>query len=142
MFELTGLHVLDSLQFEFGHKVLVHVEQNVLDHDDAELHVGPNSVQHFQKLVIVRVQNLQRNRLKNFNRRGLNVIIKHLSMFVQDEAIGSPVELFVGERARLVTVDLEYGISDCFPMLRRLIFGHISIAHLISINQELLSWQL
>ena len=90
----------------------------------------------------MRVEDLLGNWLKNFNSGGLNVIIQHLSMFVQDEAVGSPIELFVGERACLVAVDFEYGVSDCFPMLRRLVLGHIGIAHLISINQELLSWQL
>lgn len=35
VFELTCLHVLNSLEFELGYKVLIHVKQDIFDHDDA-----------------------------------------------------------------------------------------------------------
>jgi hypothetical protein len=36
--------LLHWLQFEFGHVVLVHVQQNVLNHYDTKLLVGPKLV--------------------------------------------------------------------------------------------------
>lgn len=44
VFELGILHLFHWLQFEFRHVVLVHVEQDVFYHYDAELLVGPQLV--------------------------------------------------------------------------------------------------
>ena len=45
MLELTVLHVFDEWQIELGHVVLVHVEQDVADHDDALFDFFPDSIE-------------------------------------------------------------------------------------------------
>jgi hypothetical protein len=57
-------------------------------------------------------------------------------MLVQDQAVGSSVEFFIGQRTRLVVVDLLDCICNCFPMLLSLIFGHIVFAHSVVIDHH------
>ena len=51
--ELTVLHVLNQRQVELGHVVLVHVEQDVADHDDALFDLLPYAVELPQELLVV-----------------------------------------------------------------------------------------
>lgn len=50
--KLGGLHLLDRLELDLGHVVLVHVKKDVLDHDDAKLLVGPQFVEGFDEVFI------------------------------------------------------------------------------------------
>jgi hypothetical protein len=60
--ELAGLHLLYGRQFGLRDVVLVHVEQDVLDHDDAHLLVTPGSVELDEKGIVVSTQYSFRNR--------------------------------------------------------------------------------
>ncbi len=44
MLKLGSLHLLDWLEFNFRNVVFVHVKQDVLDHNDAQLLVSPQFV--------------------------------------------------------------------------------------------------
>ena len=50
--ELAVLHVFYQGQVELGHIVLVHVEKNVTDHDDALLYLFPDSIEFTQELFV------------------------------------------------------------------------------------------
>jgi len=82
--KLAHLHVLDWLELHFWDIVFVHVQQDVLDHDDAELLVGPKTVERFHELIVGFQQNLICYGLKKFDSSGFNVVVEHLTMFVED----------------------------------------------------------
>jgi hypothetical protein len=52
--KLARLHVFHCLQLELGHKVFVHVQEDIFNHDDAELHVRPDPIKSFEELIIMR----------------------------------------------------------------------------------------
>lgn len=95
--ELAVLHVLDKRQVELGHVVLVHVEKDVSDHDDALLDLFPHSVELPQELLIMRQLDVLRNRLQKLDRGVLDAVVEHLTVLVEDEVVSSAVELLVGE---------------------------------------------
>ena len=84
------------------------------------------------------VQDLLSDGLQQLKSGRLNVVIKHLSVLMQDQTVGSPVQLLVGQLRGLVIVDLVDGFLYGLPVLERLVLGHDSIAHFVSVNQELL----
>ena len=51
--ELTVLHVLDQGQVELGHIVLIHVEEDIADHDNALLYLFPDPVEFAEELLVV-----------------------------------------------------------------------------------------
>ena len=57
-------------------------------------------------------------------------------MLVENQAVSSAVELFVGERTRLFIVNLIDGILDSLPVLLSLLALHIRIAHFVAIHKE------
>jgi len=42
--KLTSLHLLNGFEFYFRHVILVHVQQDVLYHDDTQFLIGPQLV--------------------------------------------------------------------------------------------------
>ena len=95
MFELAVLHVFHKGKVEFGHIVLVHVEEDVTDHHDAFFDLFPDAIKFRQELFIRSGVNLFCNRLQQIDRSVTNTVIEHLSMLVEHETIGSPIELFI-----------------------------------------------
>ena len=51
--KLTVLHVFNEGQIELRHIVLVHVEEDVADHDDALFDLLPYAIKLSQKLLIM-----------------------------------------------------------------------------------------
>ena len=141
MLELTVLHVLNQWQVELGHIILVHIEQDVADHDYALFYLLPNPVELPQELLVVGHFDILSDWLQELDRRVLDAFVKHLSMLVEDEAVGCPVELLVAQTARLFVVDLVDGILDGLPVLLSLRALHVRVAHLVPVNQELICWQ-
>lgn len=62
--ELASLHLLYGRQFGLRDVVLVHVEQDILDHDDAHLLVTPSSVELDKEGIVMSTQYSFRNRLQ------------------------------------------------------------------------------
>ena len=138
--ELAVLHVFDQWQVEFGNVVLVHVEQDVTDHHNALFDLLPDAVELSQELLIVSHLDVLTNRLQQLNRGVLDTFVEHLTMFVEHKTVGRAVELLVRQAARLLIVNLVDGVLDRFPVLLSLGALHISIAHFVPINQELVCW--
>ena len=140
VFKLTVLHVLNQRQIELRHIILVHVEQDVADHDNALLNLLPNAIELSQELLIVGHFDILSNWLQELNRGVLNAFVEHLSVLVENEAVGGPVELFVAQTARLLIIDLVDSILDGLPVLLGLRALHVRVPHLVSVNQELVCW--
>ena len=62
--ELAVLHVLDKRQVEFWDVVLVHVKEDVSDHDDALFDLLPDSIEFLEKLLIFCLSQIVRNWLQ------------------------------------------------------------------------------
>ena len=140
VFKLTVLHVLNQRQIELRHIILVHVEQDVADHDNALLNLLPNAIELSQELLIVGHFDILSNWLQELNRGVLNAFVEHLSVLVENEAVGGPVELFVAQTACLLIIDLVDSILDGLPVLLGLRALHVRVPHLVSVNQELVCW--
>ena len=139
--KLTVLHVLNQRQIELRHIILVHVEQDVADHDNALLNLLPNAIELSQELLIVGHFDILSNWLQELNRGVLNAFVEHLSVLVENEAVGGPVELFVAQTACLLIIDLVDSILDCFPVLLNLRTLHVCISHFVPVNQKLVGWK-
>ena len=140
VFKLTVLHVLNQRQIELRHIILVHVEQDVADHDNALLNLLPNAIELSQELLVVGHFDILSNWLQELNRGVLNAFVEHLSVLVENKAVGGPVELFVAQTARLLIIDLVDSILDGLPVLLGLRALHVCVPHLVSVNQELVCW--
>ena len=139
--ELTILHVFDEWQVELGHIVLVHVKKDIADHDDALFNLLPNPVELPQELLVVSHFDILADRLQELHRGVLDTFVEHLSVLMEHETVGGPVELLIAQTARLLVVDLVDGVLDCFPVLGDLRALHVSISHFVSVNQKLVSWK-
>ena len=62
--ELAVLHVLDKRQVEFGDVVLVHIEEEVSNHDDALFDLLPDTIEFLEKLFIFCLSQIVRNWLQ------------------------------------------------------------------------------
>ena len=122
-FELISLHRVYWLEiFHLGHEVLVHVEQDIFDLDDDISLQIPHFGDLFQQVFVVgHINEFLGNRLEHFDGGLLDVVVKHFTVFVQDEVVGRSVELFVGQRRGFLGIDLDDGISDGVPMLESLV---------------------
>ena len=89
--ELAVLHVLNQGQVELRHVVLIHVEEDVSDHDDALFDLLPNAVEFSQKLLVVILLYVLSNRLQQLNRGVLHAGIEHLTVLVEDKRVGGAV---------------------------------------------------
>jgi len=122
LFELRRLHVLDVHQVpSLLSEVLVHVEQDLLDDADDLLLHGPLVGDLFKQLVVRRLNQLLRHGLQHLDSRLLDVLVQHLAMLVENEVVASPVQLFVGEGASLLGVDLDDGVFNGGPVLLSLL---------------------
>lgn len=137
MLELAVLHVLYERQVELGHVVLVHVEKDVAYHDDALLDLLPHSVELTQELLIMRQLDVLGYWLQKLHRGVFDAVVEHLTVLVEDEVVGSAVKLLIGERTRLLVVNLVDGVLDRLPVLLGLGTLHVGVAHLVPINQKL-----
>ena len=138
--ELTILHILNQGQVELGHVVLVHVQEDVSDHDDALLNLLPDPVELAQELLIVIHFDVLGDRFEKVDRGVFDAVVKHLSMLVEHEGVGGAVQFLVAETARLLVVDLVDGVLDGLPVLLGLRALHVGVAHLVPINQEFVRW--
>jgi hypothetical protein len=59
--ELTGLHLFDRLQLDLGHVIFIHVQQNVLYHDDTQFLIGPQLIESLDEVVVGPLQNILGN---------------------------------------------------------------------------------
>ena len=139
--ELTVLHVLHEWQVELRDVVLVHVEEDVSDHDDALLDLFPDAVELLQEFFIGCRIDLLGNWFQQFHRGVPHTIVEHLTVLVEDQAVGRTVKLLIGKGAGLLVVNLVDGVLDSLPVLLGLRPLHVCIAHLISVNQEFVSWK-
>ena len=57
VFELTGLHVLHRRQLGLGDVILIHVEEDILDHDYTHFLVTPGPIEFNKEGVVVSAQN-------------------------------------------------------------------------------------
>ena len=71
----------------------------------------------------------------------LNTFVEHLTVLMEDQAVGCPVQLFIRQAARLLIVNLEDGVLDGFPVLLGLGALHIGVPHFVPVNQKLVSWK-
>ena len=115
--KLTILHVLNQWQIEFWHIILVHVQQNVTDHNDALLNLLPNSIELSKKLLIVGHFDILTDWLEQLHRGVLHTLIQHLPVLVQNKTVGSTVELLIAKTTCLLVVDLVDSVLDSFPVL-------------------------
>mgnify|MGYP007095149225 CR=1 FL=1 len=142
MLELAVLHVFDEWQVELGHVVLVHVEKNVADHNDALLDLLPDAIELSQELLIMRHLDILTDRLKQLDSRVLNRFVEHLTVLVEDQTISRAVELFVAQTTGLLVVDLVDGVLDGLPVLLGLGSLHVGVAHLVTIDEEFICGQI
>ena len=82
MLELAVLHVLNKWQVELWHIVLVHVEQDISDHDYAFFDLLPDSVELSQELLVMCVLYVLSDGPQKMYRGVLHAVIEHLSMLV------------------------------------------------------------
>lgn len=137
--KLTVLHVLDERQVKLGYVVFVHVEQNITDHHDAFLDFLPHTVELSKELLVMCETNILGNRLQELNCCFFDALIEHLTMLMENKIVRRAVQFFVAKRASLLIVDLVDGILDRLPVLLSLGTLHVGIAHLVAINQKLVS---
>lgn len=83
--ELTVLHVLHQGQVEFWHVVLVHVQKDVPDHDDALFDLFPDAVELLEELLVVILPDVLGDGLEQLDGRLLDAIVEHLSVLVQNK---------------------------------------------------------
>ena len=62
MFELTSLHMFYWRQLSLRDIVLIHVEENIFNHDDTHLLITPGSVKFNKEGIVVSAQDSVRNR--------------------------------------------------------------------------------
>jgi hypothetical protein len=97
--ELARLHRLHILVvLHLGHKVLVHVEQEVLDHDDYVLFEGPHVGDLFQQVLVGHRDQSCSDGLQHLDGGLLDVLVKHLPVLVEYQVVACTVQLLVGER--------------------------------------------
>lgn len=99
--KLTCLHLFNGLQLDLGHVVFIHVQQDVLDHDNTQFLIRPQLIQSLDKVVIRSLEDILSDWLQEFTSRGLDVVVKHLTVLVEDEVVRGTIELFVTELGRL-----------------------------------------
>mmetsp|Transcript_14926 Transcript_14926/g.18773 ORF Transcript_14926/g.18773 Transcript_14926/m.18773 type:complete len:278 (+) Transcript_14926:1471-2304(+) len=135
--KLTILHVLDQGQVELRHVVFVHVEQDVSDHHDALLDLFPDAVELSEELLVVSDADIVCDRSQQLHSGLLDGFVKHGTVLVEHQVVGSAVKLLVAERACLLVVDLIDRVLDRLPVLLRLVSLHVCVAHFVSVNQKL-----
>ena len=135
--ELAVLHIFNKRKVELGHKVFVHVEKDVADHNDAVLDLLPDTVEFTQELLFVCLPDILRNRLQKLHRCVLNRLVKHLSVLMEDQGVGRTVKFLVTKTTGLLVVDLVDRILDGLPVLLSLRALHVGIAHATAVNQKL-----
>ena len=140
--KLAVLHVFNQWQVELWHVVLVHVEEDVSDHDDVLFDLLPDAIELSQKLLVMLHLDVFSNGLQKLNRGVLDAIVQHLTMLVEHQAISRAVQLLIRQAARLLVVDLEDGILNGLPVLDCLRSLHVCVTHLVSVNQKLVRWQI
>ena len=141
MLELTVLHVFDERQVELGHVVLIHVEKDVAYHHDALLDLLPDAIELSQELLLMSQLDVLGYGLKQLHSGLLNAFVEHLTVLVQHQAVGRPVQLLIRQTARLLVVDLEDGVLDGLPVLLGLGALHVGVPHFVSVNQKLVGWK-
>ena len=141
MFELTLLHVLYQRKIELGHEVLVHVQKNISYHNYALLNLGPDSIELLQEFLVRSGNDVLCDGLQKFHGCIAHAVIKHLSMFVQNQMVSSAIELLVRQGTSFLVVDLVDCILDCFPVLLNLRTLHVCISHFVPVNQKLVGWK-
>lgn len=118
MLELRCLHLFNRLQFDLGHIIFVHVQKDVFDHDDAKFLIGPQLIQTFKEIFIIRIlQNLISDGLQQFTRRLLHIIVQEFAMLVQDHVVRCAIQLFVRELRSLLLMNLDNSIANSLPVL-------------------------
>lgn len=83
--------MLDCLELQLRHEVLIHVQQYVLDHDDAQFDIGPHSIQYFQEIVVMGRNDLLSDWLKDLDRGSLHVIVEHIPVLVEYQTVRGAV---------------------------------------------------
>lgn len=134
--ELTVLHVLHQGQVELRYVVLVHVEKDVPDHDNALFDFLPDAVELLEELVVVVLSDVLSDGLEELDSGLLDAVVEHLSVLVQHQRVSRAVQLLVRKTTRLLVVDLVDGILDGLPVLLSLGALHVGVTHLVAVNQE------
>ena len=95
MFELASLKLFNALNLLFRDIVLVHVHQNILDHNDAELGLLPDIIHLLQDVLIRAMNQLLYHRLQQLNGCAPHACIQELSVLMKDQIIGSSIQLLI-----------------------------------------------
>ena len=99
--ELTVLHILHQGQIVLRHKILIHVQQYVPYHVNAHLGFFPFEVEVFEETVVVGPNQLLGYGFQKLHRRVLDVVIEHLTMFVEHQMVGRPIQLLITQHTSL-----------------------------------------
>lgn len=91
MLEYRRLHLVDCLQLQPRHIVLVHVQKDVLYHNDTKLLFRPNLVQLLQEVFVREVSETSGNGAEQLYGGFLDIIIKHLAMLMEHKTVGSAI---------------------------------------------------
>ena len=138
IFKLTSLQLLHTLQLHLGNVVAIHIHQYILNHDDAHLLILPYLIDFPEQVILTAVQQLLSDWLKQLHCGILDSAVEELTVLVQNETIGSTVELFIAQGTGLLLVDLVDGLLDCGPVLQSLLLRPISVTHPIVLHHEFL----
>ena len=92
---LHRLHVQEVLHFR--HEVLVHVQQNILYHDDHIFFEFPYFIHFFYEVLVFAGGQLLGDWLEHLNRGLAHVVVQHLAMLVEHQVVGGAVQLLVRE---------------------------------------------
>ena len=137
--ELRRLHSFDrQVVLHLGHKVLVHVEKDVFDHDNHVFLQVPHFRDFLDQILIWLIQETLANGLEHLDGSLLDVLVEHLTVLVQDHVVGSSVELLVGELGCFLLVNLLDGILDDVPVTESLISVQGVVSHAIIFVRPLL----
>ena len=78
------LHVVYLLQIEFGHEVLVHVQQDVSYHINAHLSFFPLEIEESKETIIMSGSKLISNWSEQLDSCFFDIVVEHLPMFVEN----------------------------------------------------------
>jgi|DEB0MinimDraft_12_1074336.scaffolds.fasta_scaffold84644_1 hypothetical protein len=116
--KLIRLHRFDIEEvLHFGHKVFIHIKQNIFDHDDNVLLEVPYFCQLFHQVFVRDAQQALTDWLEHFNCSLAHIVVQHLTMLVEDKVVCRSVELFVGKLRGLLSIDFLNCITNGVPML-------------------------
>ncbi len=83
VFELTSLETFHALEFQLGHIVPVHVHQDVLDHDNAQLFLLPDLIHLLQQVFLAATLEFVDYWLQELHRRILDSLVEQIPMLVK-----------------------------------------------------------